>query len=63
MENPEKVATLVTQHKEKQNKNTTQYVLDTTISKDEPNIVFYAEIVTDITTCNSEHCTLLKFSH
>jgi hypothetical protein len=40
MENPEKMATLVTQHKEKQNKNTTQYVLDTTISKDEPNIVF-----------------------
>jgi hypothetical protein len=31
MDNPEKVATLGTQDEEKQNKNTPQYVLDTTI--------------------------------
>ena len=33
MDNPEKLATQVTLDKEKQNKNTTQYVLDTTICK------------------------------
>ena len=33
MNNPEKLATLGTQDKEKQNKNTTQFVLDTTIHK------------------------------
>ena len=33
MENPETLATLGTQDEEKQNKNTTQYVLDTTILK------------------------------
>ena len=33
MTNPEKLATLGTQDKEKQNKNTTQFVLDTTIHK------------------------------
>ena len=33
MDNPEKLATYGTQDEEKQNKNTTQYVLDTTISK------------------------------
>jgi hypothetical protein len=32
-ENPEKLATLCTQDEEKQNKNTTQYVLDTTKCK------------------------------
>ena len=31
MNNPEKLATYDTQDEEKQNKNTTQYVLDTTI--------------------------------
>ena len=31
MDNPEKLATQGTQNKEKQNKNTTQYVLNTTI--------------------------------
>jgi hypothetical protein len=31
MDNPEKLATQGTQDEEKQNKNTTQYVLDTTI--------------------------------
>ena len=31
--NPEKLATWGTQDKEKQNKNTTQHVLDTTIHK------------------------------
>ena len=33
MDNPEKLATQGTQDKEKQNKNTTQYVLDTTMRK------------------------------
>jgi len=33
MDNPEKLTTLGTQDEEKQNKNTTQYVLETTIRK------------------------------
>ena len=33
MHNPEKMAALGTQDEEKQNKNTTQYVLDTTVPK------------------------------
>jgi hypothetical protein len=33
MDNPEKLAIYGTQDEEKQSKNTTQYVLDTTISK------------------------------
>jgi hypothetical protein len=33
MDNPEKLATNGTQDEEKQNKNTTQYVLDTTMRK------------------------------
>jgi hypothetical protein len=33
MDNPEKLATSGTQDEEKQNKNTTQYVLDTTMRK------------------------------
>ena len=33
MDNPEKLVTQGTQDKEKQNKNTTQYVLDTTMRK------------------------------
>ena len=33
MDNPEKLATYGTQDEENQNKNTTQYVLDTTIRK------------------------------
>ena len=33
MDNPENLATQGTQDEEKQNKNTTQYVLDTTICK------------------------------
>ena len=33
MDNPEKLVTLGTQAEDKQNKNTTQYVLDTTIGK------------------------------
>jgi hypothetical protein len=33
MENPEKLATQDTHEEEKENKNTTQYVLDTTIRK------------------------------
>ena len=33
MENPEKLSTLCIQDEEKQNKNTTQYVLDTTLRK------------------------------
>jgi hypothetical protein len=33
MDNPEKLATRGTQDEEKQNKNTTEYALDTTIRK------------------------------
>ena len=33
MDNPEKLATQGTQEEEKQDKNTTQYVLDTTVRK------------------------------
>ena len=33
IDNPEKLTTQGTQHVEKQNKNTTQYVLDSAISK------------------------------
>jgi hypothetical protein len=33
MDNPEKLATLGTQDEDKQNKNTTKYVLDTTMRK------------------------------
>ena len=33
MDNPEKLATQVTQDEDKQNKNKTQYVVDTTIRK------------------------------
>ena len=33
MDNPEKLATYSTQDEEKQNKNTSQYVLDTTMLK------------------------------
>ena len=33
MDNPEKLATYSTQDEEKQNKNTSQYVLDTTMRK------------------------------
>ena len=33
MDNPEKLATQGTQDKEKQSKNTTEYVLDTTVCK------------------------------
>ena len=52
MDNPQKLATQRTQDEEKQNKNTTQYVLDTTrrkqtqttVGKDEPNIVFMREL-------------------
>jgi hypothetical protein len=33
MDNPEKLATYGTQNEDKQNKNTTQYVLDITIHK------------------------------
>ena len=34
MDNPEKLTTLGTQDEEKQNKNTTHYVLETTIRKE-----------------------------
>ena len=33
MDNPEKLATQIAQYEEKQNKNTTQYVVDTTMHK------------------------------
>ena len=73
MGNPEKLATYLMQDVDKQSKNTTQYVLDTTMcktntnnvskalaflqttaGKDEPNISFFVEIVTEITTRHSE---------
>ena len=38
-DNPEKLATKSTQEEEKQNKNTTQYVLDTNICKTNTNDV------------------------
>ena len=36
MDNPEKLATQCTQDEEKQSKNTTQYVLDITMHKQNP---------------------------
>ena len=39
MDIPEKPATIGTQDEEKQNKNTTQYVLDTTIHKQKQILV------------------------
>jgi hypothetical protein len=65
MNNSEKLATY-TQDEDKQNKNTAQFVLDTTtqttnnvnktkkleVKTIEPNIVLYMEIVTDIRTPN-----------
>ena len=39
MDNPEKLATQITQDEEKQNKNTTRYVLDTTMRKQNTNNV------------------------
>ena len=39
MDNPEKLATYGTQDDDKQNKNTKQYLLDTTISKINTNNV------------------------
>jgi hypothetical protein len=39
MDNPEKLATQGTQDEDKQNKNTTQYVFDTTIRKQNINNV------------------------
>ena len=66
MDNLEKLATLGTQDEDKQNKNTTQYVLDTTIRKQTQITLirhetcykhehrYYPEIVTDTTTRNSE---------
>ena len=39
MGNPEKLTTLGTQDEQKQNRNTTQYVLDTTIHKQNTNKV------------------------
>jgi hypothetical protein len=66
MDNLEKLATLGTQDEDKQNKNTTQYMLDTTIHKQTQITLirhetcykhehrYYPEIVTDTTTRNSE---------
>ena len=50
MDNPEKPATWVIQDDEKQNKNTTQYVLDTTIRKQ-----------TQIKHIRKEHIFMLKW--
>ena len=41
MDNPEKLATSGTQDEEKQNKNTTQYVLETTMCKQTQNLLFF----------------------
>ena len=38
MHNPEKLAAYVTQDEDKQNKNTVQYVLDTTMRKNTNNV-------------------------
>ena len=69
MNNPEKLATYGTQDKDTQNKTTTQYVTDTTIHKQTQRrhgpsykqldvkmirTSLFADIVTDITTWNSE---------
>jgi hypothetical protein len=66
MDNLEKLATLGTRDEDKQNKNTTQYLLDTTIHKQTQITLirhetcykhehrYYPEIVTDTTTRNSE---------
>jgi len=48
MENPEKLAST-------NNVNKTSAHLQPTGGKEEPNSVFYAEIVTDITSRNSKH--------
>jgi hypothetical protein len=48
MENPEKLAST-------NNVNKTWAHLQPTEGKEEPNSVFYAEIVTDITSRNSKH--------
>ena len=65
MDNPEKQGRQGTQHEEKQNKNTTQYVLDIHTrkqihinrGKDELNIVLHAEIITDHDRHqNKEYC-------
>jgi hypothetical protein len=44
MDNPEKLATYSTQDEEKQNKNTTQYVLDTTTKLDKKLSCFSTQI-------------------
>ena len=66
MDNLEKLATLGTRDEDKQNKNTTQYLLDTTIHKQTQITLirhetcykhehrYYPEIVKDTTTWNSE---------
>ena len=40
MDNPDKLATLGTQDEEKHNNNTTYYVLDTTMRKKTPQILY-----------------------
>ena len=74
MDNTEKLTTQGTQYEEKHNTicvrhrytetntinvNKTWALLQTTGGKDEPNIVFNAEIVTDITTRNSERTHII----
>ena len=66
MDKSQKLTAQDTQDEDKQDKKTTQYVLDTTIRKQRKShfkqlaiqtnrTSFYAEIVPDITTRNSEH--------
>ena len=54
MDNPEKLTTQGTQHEEKQN-NTICVGHHYTQTNTNNRTSFYAEIVTDITTRNSEH--------
>ena len=60
MPNPEKMATLGTQDEEKQNKNTTQYVLDTTVPKQTHIIITYNKTWALLQNTQSPH-TSKKF--
>jgi hypothetical protein len=60
MDNPEKLATYGTQDEAKQNKNTTQYVLDTTIRKQtqKHNTICVRHHYTQTNTNNVHFCIL-----
>jgi hypothetical protein len=59
MDNPEKLATQGTQDEDKQNKNTTQYVFDTTIRKQNINNVNRTWVLLQITGGTDELNTVL----